>query len=158
MAAPQPTFYRNPGQFVTAGAQFVDWSSDREIKNWKAGTKGLDDKFDLKQSNLMAFLNRVNERAQSYNWKAIIEVPHRVEGQENRQPTNLIKNYGIVTLEECKSHAETYLQQQQRNSQLSSMLYEFLRNSLTMDANKIMDLYTETYTVVGLTDGVCLLK
>jgi hypothetical protein len=28
-----PAFYRNPGEYVAAGADYVDWGSDREIKN-----------------------------------------------------------------------------------------------------------------------------
>jgi hypothetical protein len=79
--SPRPVFFMSPGQLVAAGAQFVDWSSDWEVKNWKSGTKGLEDKFNLKQENLVLFLNRVNEKSQAYNWNPIVDVPHQVEGR-----------------------------------------------------------------------------
>jgi hypothetical protein len=103
MAALPPVFFRNPGLFINAGAPFVDWTSDREIKNWKAGTKALEVKFDLKQVNLMNFLNRVNERSTAFNWNGIINVPHG----DPAVPTNLIEIYGRVTTEECRAHATT---------------------------------------------------
>jgi hypothetical protein len=153
-----PQFFRNPGEYVAAGTPFVDWSSDRELKNWKAATKGLDNKFDLKHENLMVFLNRVHERARAFSWMTIIDVPHTAAGAAAAEPTNIIENYGLITMEECRAHATTYLAARQRLSQLSAMLYEFLRNSMTADANKILDLTPSSYTIDGLTDGLCLLK
>jgi hypothetical protein len=149
-----PVFYRCPGEYVNAGDQFVDWRSEREIKNWKVATAALEDKFDLKRINLNAFLNRVQERGQAFNWAPILLVPHG----DQAVPTNLISNYGVVSLESCQAHARVYLAQRERASQLSAMMYEFLRKSLTNEANKTIDLYPSAYTVNGLTDGLCLLK
>jgi hypothetical protein len=153
-AQPAPVFFRNPGEFVAAGAQFVDWTSEREIKNWKSGTKALENKFDLKQENLMTFLNRVKERSKAFSWSAILNVPHG----DPAVPTNLIDHYGVITLAECKTFATAYLAQRQRNSQLSAMLYTFLRDSLTAEANNIIDLTPSAYTINDETDGLCLLK
>jgi hypothetical protein len=151
---PVPPFYRNPVEYVAARADYVDWGLDREIKNWKAATKGLDDKFDLKRENLTAFLNRVQERGMAFSWGAILDVPHG----DPAVNTNIINNYGIISLAECKAHVETYLAARARASQLPAMLYELLRKSLTPEANKVLNLYSTTYTVNGLTDGLCLLK
>jgi hypothetical protein len=153
-AVPPPAFYRNPGEFIAAGADFVDWSSERELKNWKAATKALDTKFDLKQANLMTFLNRIQERATAFNWSAVLNVP--IGDPPVNQ--NIIENYGVITLEQCRAHATTYLALQTRPSQVSAMLYTFLRGSLTAEANNVLDLNPTSYTINGQVDGLCLLK
>jgi hypothetical protein len=106
----------------------------------------------------MGFLNRVKERSQAFSWEPIINVPHVPTPGAAPIRTNLIENYGIVTMAECKAHATAYLAAQARDSQLSAMLYSFLRNSLSSQANKIIDLHPTDYTLNGLTNGTCLLK
>jgi hypothetical protein len=106
----------------------------------------------------MVFLNRVKVRATAFSWASILRVPHTDTLGLPPVPTNVINSYGIVTIKECKTFATAYLARQDRDSQLCAMFNTFLRNSLSNQANKIVDLHASEYTINGLTDGLCLLK
>jgi hypothetical protein len=160
-----PIFTRFPGEYVDPLApNFIDWSNDREVKTYKAAVVGLDEKFDLSPSKLHSFLNRVQERVTVYNWNVVVNIAFPVPAAAAapapiaRPPINLITNYGQVTLEEVRAHAEVYMAVNTRPNQQSGMLYLFLSNSLDTDAHNLMDINPQNYTINGLKDGACFLK
>jgi hypothetical protein len=156
-----PVFVRFPGEYEDPNApQFIDYSLERERKTYKTAIAGLDEKFDLSPSKLQSFLNRVQERVMEHNWTGIINIilPAPFVGGMAPPPVNLITNYGQVTLEQVRAHAEVYMAVQHRSNQQSGMLYKFLTNSLDANAHNIMDINPDTYTINGQKEGVLFLK
>jgi hypothetical protein len=159
-AAPAPVFVRAPGEYVDPNNQFIDFSLERERKIYKSATTGLEQKFDLSPTKLQSFLNRVQERVAEYNWNDIIEVTFPIPPGAVVPPPNLnlITNYGQITKDQVKAHAEVYMMMQDRRNQRSGMLYHFLNQSLTEEAHNILDINVANYTINGQKEGVCFLK
>jgi hypothetical protein len=42
-----------------------------------------------------------------YGWD--LDIPHMIPGASKAVPTNLINNYGLVTMAECRAHGTTIL-------------------------------------------------
>jgi hypothetical protein len=122
----------------------------------------LTEKFDLTPNKLQSFLNRVNERVAKQNWGGVINIilPPANPGAIAPQPINLITNYGQVTLQQVRNHANEYCinNVQTRNNQNSLMLYMFLSNSLDTTAHNAMDINPEKYRINGMNKGALFLK
>jgi hypothetical protein len=164
---PAPAFFRGPGEVIDANApQFIDYRIESNKKAYKHAVSGLTEKFDLTPNKLQSFLNRVNERVAEQNWTGIINIlipaPVPIAGAAAPPPTyiNLVTNYGQVTLQQVRAHANNYcvINQQSRNNQNSLMLYMFLSNSLDTTAHNAMDINPEKYRINGMNEGVLFLK
>jgi hypothetical protein len=70
----------------------------------------------------------------------------------------LIERYGVVTLQEYHTHAETYVAAANRQAQKSIMLYQFLSNSLTEETKLKVLTALEDCMVNDSTPGACFLK
>jgi hypothetical protein len=71
---------------------------------------------------------------------------------------NLIKEYGALTLEQCRADAATYIATQSRTAQDSGMMFMFLQSSLSDSANSTILISPSNYTVLGQPSGPCFLK
>jgi hypothetical protein len=158
-------FFRGPGEVIDPNApQFIDYSIESNKKAYKYAVSGLTEKFDLTPSKLQSFLNRVNERVAEQNWTGIINIiipaPALPIGAPAPPVINLITNYGQVTLDQVRNHANAYcaINNQTRNNQNSLMLYMFLSNSLDTTAHNAMDINPEKYRINGLNEGALFLK
>jgi hypothetical protein len=146
-----PVFALAPG---LANANFLNFADSNDVKLFNKGIQPTDVKFDLKEGNLQSFLQAVSDRARLYNWSSILEVPDST--QVNR---NLVTHYGRVTLDNCRTHAATYIGNPVRDAQNSLMLYHFLSGSLTEAARLRLTSKTSTpFTVNGNLSGTCFLK
>jgi hypothetical protein len=113
----------------------LDFNRPQDMKIYVAATKGLENKFDLKESTLHLFLTEVKERVRTYGWTEILNVPDAAAVPVQR---NLLTNFGQVSLEDCSRHARTYYNQPNRNTQNSMFLYQFLCDSVTEEAKATM--------------------
>jgi hypothetical protein len=158
---PAAIYSRCPGKYIDPLAQqFIDYLIERERKTYKSAVAALDNKIDHSPSKLQSFLKRVQERVTNYNWNNIINIilPAPGPGYLPQPPVNLISNYGQVSLEQVRNHANAYMGIPCRDSQNSHMLFTFLVNSLDNNAQNIMDIQAKHYTLFGLADRVCYLK
>jgi hypothetical protein len=80
------------------------------------------------------FLKNVRERAQTFGWNHILDIPN--EGGEGGTK-NLIDQYGLITLETIQRHALTYESALGRNAQNSTQMYNFLYASIS-EETKLM--------------------
>jgi hypothetical protein len=74
------------------------------------------------------------------------------------QQFNLITHHRLVTIENVRAHAATYVGQQTRLAQDGFMMFEFIRDSLTEGAKVRIAMENDKYTVNGIQNGPCYLK
>ena len=155
MAAPAATaavYARFPGRAI-AGS--LDFSLEKDMKFFTRATVALTTKYDCSSSGLAVFLQKVKERILIYNLSDIVQVPSLDTVPIVR---DLLHSYGLITMEECRAFATTYLAANDRHGQNSGMLYQFLSDSLSDTASAMMLTQTDKYTINGEQDGMCFLK
>lgn len=157
-AAPLPvapgigTFSRMPGR----DNQILDYNGpgkNAARKIWEKAIVPLDIKFDGQSQNLILFLEGVSDRAKEFDWDSILTVP-----DGNGVNRNLLSQYGLLTLENVRAQAMTYVATASRTLQNADMLYKFLISSLEKDFRASILLYKSEYTIGGDADGPMLLK
>jgi hypothetical protein len=116
-----------------ANQDVIDLTKTNGIKLYKAITTPLDIKFDGSSNKLLQFLDNVGQKASNYGWNdALLSISN--QDAINPQNHNLLRHHRMLSLENVRAHASTYVQTQTRLAQDSSMMYEFLRDSLTSGA------------------------
>jgi hypothetical protein len=137
--AAQAPFAVMPG---AANPNVLDFSKTDALKLFNKATTALDTKFDLVEEKKRTFLEQVRERARIFNWGSLLTII-----DDGRTPRNLIDRYGMLTMDNCRTHATTYLAAKDRMTQDSMMLYQLLVNSLTEKAQLTMLGEKDTYYV-----------
>jgi hypothetical protein len=125
MAANPIPFALFPGE---ADAIIIDFPLQWDMKHFKMAIKGLDTKFDLKPKGLKVLLESGKERSNICARGVLLTIP--VDGKPP-VTNNITRNYGIVSLKQCRNHATTYVSNQDRKAQDSAMLYQLLSNLVT---------------------------
>jgi hypothetical protein len=148
-AAPAP-YAVMPG---AANPNELDYTQSDALKLFNKAITALDTKFDLAEENLRTFLEQVRERARIFNWDALLTVKDATNVDRH-----LINSYGMLTMDDCRTHATTHLALQNRMTQDSMMLYQFLLNSLTDKAKLQILSEKDKYYVTNVPSGVCFLK
>ena len=149
---PAPTFALSPA-LATRG--IIDYSSRAGEKIYSSATKELDTtKYDGEAQGLIAFLELLEERATNFGWDtSIMMVP-----DGNGNPTNLLTEYGTLTVEQVRAHEESYLNTQTRNAQDSNLLYECIMNSISTECKAKLTIWKKEYKCDNLPSGNLLLK
>ena len=150
--APATVYARFPGR---ANAGLLDFNLEKDMKFFSRATVGLTTKYDCSSNGLAVFLQKVKERILIFNLSNIIQVPSLDAIPIVR---DLIHSYGLITIDECRAFATTYLAANDRRGQNSGMLYQFLSDSLTDAASAMMLTQMDKYTINGEQDGMCFLK
>ena len=136
----------------------LDYSNTSHVKTCYMPIAPLETKYDGKSSSLHTFMNSVLNRAKNFGWSNILNIND--SGQTTR---NLLNEYGQLTMEEVKNHAQTnWTNQPMRDAQNSEMMYHFLFESLDDSFKATVLLKKSNYmmTVWNYTteDGPCILK
>jgi hypothetical protein len=153
-AVAAPVYARFPGTHNQNN--WLDYRNNQDRKLYTAAIEWLEDKYDLSPDKLFGYGQRIKAHATMYGWD--LDIPHMVPGAAAAVPTNLIDNYGLVTMAECRAHGTTILGVNDRRNQNDGMLYNYLQASLTTEAHSIIDLEPQQYMINGEVTGVCLLK
>ena len=149
---PAPTFALSPA-LATRG--IIDYSSRAGEKIYSSATKELDaTKYDGEAQGLMAFLQLLEERATNFGWDTSIMMIPDINGN----PTNLLIEYGTITVEQVQAHEESYLNTQTRNAQDSNPLYECIMNSISTECKAKLTIWKKEYRCGNLPSGNLLLK
>lgn len=110
------------GEANGAGA-WLDLDDPANKKFFLGGSKPLNgDPYDGKGKGLRLFLERLRGRVRMYCWGDVLDVPDLILTPVNR---NILDNYGLVSLEECTAHAESYYiarNQASQNARISIVL------------------------------------
>lgn len=149
------------GQFALTPAQatqdVIDLSSATGIKLYRTITAPLETKFDGSPNKLLSFLDDVEQRARRFAWnEALLSISNQDPVNPIRR--NLLSHHRMIPMSDVTAHATGYIGTQTRLAQDASMMYEFLRDSLTEGARARLATDTTKYTVNGTRDGPCYLK
>ena len=149
---PAPTFTLSPA-LATRG--IIDYSSRAGEKIYSSATNELDTaKYDGEAQGFMAFLELLEERATNFGWDASIMMIPDINGN----PTNLLTEYGTITMEQVRAHEESYLITQTRNAQDSNLLYECIMNSISTECKAKLTIWKKEYRCGNLPSENLLLK
>ena len=127
------------------------------MKIFNAAVAALPTKYSGNAVDMHVFLKNIKERAQNFGWKNIVNIP---KGNDTK---HLIDQYGLLDLEDIKAHALTYENENGRNAQNASEMYNFLYSSLSEEA-KLMVMSDFSDYAITTTDGTrvsngpCFLK
>lgn len=136
-APPAAQFARSPAQ---ARNDLLDYTKPGDAKIYKAATEPLPTVFSLDKPNIRILLNELTTRAESSAW-SIHEF--NVPGIGN---VNLLKDYGRVTLEQCLTHVNTYINANQRAAQDDYQLFLCLNNSGDTKTKETMEHLSSDFT------------
>lgn len=119
-------FARTPAQ---AHTNLLDYQTSTGSKVYKAASTALKTPFDHKEPNVRNLLTELSNRAKANNWHDILQINVAPAGQPANN-VDLIERYGMVTKEQVKAKATSFIDQQNRNAQNDWNLYETLINTV----------------------------
>jgi hypothetical protein len=105
--------------------------------------KRPDTKFDGKGENLSAFMERITKRVDEDNMHGIFNVPEVITGA----PRDFLRNYGIISLDDCRLVIQRHCNVGQRDAQDDHILFTFLANSLTPEFEREIKAQPARYTI-----------
>jgi hypothetical protein len=138
----------------------LDFSDPNNIKLYKQAVMKLHTTlFDVEASTLNSFLASLSDRANTFDWDHILNIPIDINSTVTPKPTkSLLTEYGQITLKQVVDHVETYSGQQGRQAQDSKMLYECIMASLSVKGRNKINVFRKDYTVDNQVSGTALLK
>ena len=156
-----PTIVPPPGPFALTPAlampNVIDLSTSTGIKLYKKITEPLEVPFDGTPSKLSAFLDNVAQCARDSGWNGtILNISN--QSAVNPQVFNLVTHHHLLTIENVRAHAATYVSRQTRAAQDAAWMYEFLRDSVTESARVCLSVEKAKFTINDNPDGPCYLK
>jgi hypothetical protein len=142
---PAAVFARYP---AASNAGILDYALEADHKIFRVAVKGMETLYDLKTGSLRVFLETVKEHSAIHGLGHIIQVP------VNGVNINILDSYGLVSMENCRAHAQTYVAAENRNDQSSVILYHYLSASLTETAKSEVLATPQIYQVETILAGV----
>jgi len=142
----------------------LDYRTAGAGKIYRAATEKIEPLFDCTPRNLKGFLAQIETRSLQMNWDNVIRIlilgpdePVPEELDDQVRPS-LLKDYGRITMDQVRQHADRYIGAVCRAAQNSHQLYVCLQNSLTKEARDKVLLNVHEYTVQGRPSGPLLLR
>lgn len=140
----------------------IDYSTREGQKLYSRGVEAVSTElFDCEPDGMHTFIKAVKMRANEYGWATegvgIMSIPDDPHAM-NPTYTNLLTNYGEISLETIRAFEETYLHGASRAVQDSYMLFQALMASLSATALKKINLFEDQYTVGDRMSGNLLFK
>ncbi|GAX10178.1 hypothetical protein FisN_3Lu402 [Fistulifera solaris] len=152
VAAP---FALSPG---LSSHQVIDFSTREGSRLYEMATKQIgDERFDCDPGRMRSFIEGLSIRASNFGWGPIFNIPDNIEAIV-QNTTNLLSNYGDITLEHIQDHARTYISTPSRAAQDSYMAANCLISSLSPTAIDRITIWRDQYTINGIPSGPCLFK
>lgn len=147
-----------PGRAVGA---IIDYSTSEGIKLYRSATYQLvpeDEHFNVEPSTRRALIKAFADRSFEHGWNAsTLSVPDDLEDELGAQK-NLLTQYGEISLEHLRAHAETYVDTETRAAQDSLQQYLCLMASLSPTGKQKVTIWEADYTVNGIPCGALLFK
>jgi len=131
---------------------YLDYTTSSASKIFKQASASLDYKFDCEESSVQTFIETLRDRSTSSGWDSnqanIIDI----------NGTNLMDEYGLLTLDQIRTHVITYIETQTRTAQNSYQMYLSIISSLTDEGRAKLLTRSNDYTVNGIQSGPLLFK
>jgi hypothetical protein len=149
---------------LVGGNAFIDYSTSEGQKLYSKATARLseDTLYDCEPDTLEVMLKEVSTRAEEMGWNDILDIPKDIMDFPNGEEINLIKQHGMLSLEQVQAHARAYVANESRAAQESIQLYHCLMNSLSQTGKSKIILREVDYQVTinnqKYSSGTCLLK
>jgi multidrug efflux pump subunit AcrA (membrane-fusion protein) len=138
---------------LATSAALLNYNSSEGIKIYNKATTPMEALYDGGSGNLRLFLSKIQQKGNQYGWNRILTI------QQGTQSLNLISSYGQVTLSSVRTQAYTTEHALSRDTQNSSQMYLFLRNSITDGLlGRVISRSLEYTSLAGFEDGPSLLK
>ena len=134
----------------------VNYSNRAVAAQYKEATKSLNTPFGCTPDTMVHFIRELEDRAKISGWMDILQIPPN-PAFPNALLT-LTQSYGILTLEQVRAHALTYVYVRSRAAQDSAQMYECIKNSLTTEGYDRVKTHVAQYQVHGFDSGVAFLK
>jgi hypothetical protein len=131
----------------------INWANPNDVKFYNRAIKGSDVKFDLSSAKLNQFMVKLKIRASTCGWANVTEVP-----DDQGILRDITVSYGMLTIDNCRNHANTYVLAETRQAQNSHMLFTYVLDTLDEQAEGLMLADPQQYTVQGQSAGILLLK
>lgn len=144
-----------------ANRDIIDYRTSEGMKLFQSATQGLykesSDRFDCDPEELLGFLTLVEAHSKMLGYHSIFQIP--VSGL-GRRPLrrDFLQYYGVISLEQVRAHAYTYVNEQTRTAQDSTQLFYCLWNSLSSAGRAKISIWDSDYTIDGQMAGVPMLK
>lgn len=139
----------------------INYATPQGSKLFKSATTPLTMPFDLAPENLKVFLAHVKLRADVNGWLHVLTVPE--DAQDNLHNLHYIPDeYGMISLQQVRAHATTFVFTQTRAAQESYQVYQCIMASLTKTALARILLLEADYIIrtgnVTMPSGAALLR
>ena len=137
----------------------LDLTSTEGRKYFERATRQFmgEEPYNAKPEGLYGFAKNLENHARKYGWvreyTGIFWIPHDIENPEEEPYINLITNYGEVTLETLTEWERTYLSSETREAQDSVQAYYAIRQSLSEEGLKKVNIYENEYIIDGIPSG-----
>jgi hypothetical protein len=153
-----PTVFAETPAKINANA-IIDYSTAAGIKLYNTASAKLPVTFDITSQTANLFCDALTDRANKSGWYAgdgnILSIPDSSTPPTNR---DIIKEYGRLTVENIRTHVETYINANSLRTQNSAQMLSCIKESLS-DAGKLKILSeSDKWTVNGKESGVLLFK
>lgn len=133
-----------------------NYSTSEGVKLYFQATTAVSPTFDGTQQKLKVFLQAISSRAMTFGWKdLILNVP---DGKTPPVTRNLLTKYGLLTMQDVKTHAAAYIGHNNRSAQASAQLARCIVASLDQSTLLKLMLRSEDYTIATVEDGPCMLR
>jgi hypothetical protein len=142
----------------------LNFAKSEHHKIYKSGIAAINTPYTCEPDGLFQFLGEIRNRANQMGWmEGILNIDLAAPGADIEEISNLIDNYGTITLEQVKSWERSYIATPSRAAQDTYMLYQCLMSSLTPEAKKKIMIWSDPqYTIdaagTKYDSGVALLK
>ena len=131
MSETAPTVPNAAVQFALSPAlisnEVLDYSEVSNIKLYYRSVQALEPLFNVEPPALKLFLENLRKQAATFIWMQTFNIT------KDGETLNLIKDYGALTYEDVKTHAQSYLGRNTRDAQNSVQIFNCLHGSLTED-------------------------
>ena len=159
-APPLPNFSLTP---YTAVQGIIHFSTADGRKLYERATAPLsNDPFDCQPDKLRSFLENLSRRAQAFGWSddgvGITQIPDDLDNLAETTYTDLIRNYGQISISHIRANELTYINTRTRAAEDTTMLYHCIMNSITSEAMDVVTIWKHDYMIQDKPSGTLLLK
>jgi hypothetical protein len=165
MAAAEPdvdevVFALTPATHIVG---LLNFAKSEHHKIYKSGIAAINTTYDCDPDGLFQFLGEIRNRANQMGWmEGILNIDLAAPEDDDEEISNLIENYGTITLDQVRSWETRYIATPSRAAQDTYMLYQCLMSSLTPEAKKKIMIWSDQYAIevagTKYDSGVALLK
>lgn len=124
----------------------IDYRTKTGTSLYQAGIAALisDKTFELNPTDVRALIAALKLKMQEHTWHSVFDIPIQIEHPEDGT-SDLLTEYGIITIDQVQAHARTYIAEPTRDAQNNYMAYLCLEHSLSAVATATMHQHESSF-------------